>query len=95
MSRDETVHVFTTTVGLRIGGIKTREEPSALVRIKYRVVGQQIVWDAVELRIVAGSWYPTEDFGELIDFTQSEELDRLMLEHAEEPMEEFTEVGRG
>jgi len=98
MSATETVHTFVTTVGLRIGGIKTREEPRDLVRITYEVRGECTIWNKIEVCTAPGAkpqrWYESGDFGDLISAEQSRELDKLLLEHAREPMEEFTEVGK-
>ena len=98
MSNPETVHTFVTTIGLRIGGIKTREEPSAKVRIRYRVSDVHIVVHTTEIcyspKALQPCWREDCDVFELIDAEQNRELDKLLLEHAREPMEEFTEAAR-
>mgnify|MGYP001564335027 CR=1 FL=1 len=90
-------HTFVTTVGLCIGGIKRREEPRITLRIKYDVVDGRV--DVEETHFGLGShpptWWICTDFWDFIDREQYEQLDKLMLQHAQEPMEEFMEESHG
>lgn len=89
------MHTFVTKVGLRIGGLKNRQEPRVTLRITYEVVGGEAMVKQTEISFAPNrykpDWYPCTDFWDLIDRSQYEELDKLMLRHAREPIEDFLE----
>ena len=94
------IHTFVTKIGLRIDGLKNRQGPRVTVRIRYEVVDGKV--EDVQTDICFAqhqpNWYPCIDFWDLIDLEQYEELNKLMLQHAREPIEDFQEeshVARG